>query len=51
MTLTQRNAGKDMAPLLRPRQSLSAERFSPYFTNLKSQPYNDPNSRTGGSNK
>ncbi|CAG9939309.1 unnamed protein product [Clonostachys rosea f. rosea IK726] len=50
MSLTQRNAGKDMAPLLRPRQSLSAERFSPYFTNLKSQPYNDPNSRTGGSN-
>ncbi|VUC36167.1 unnamed protein product [Clonostachys rosea] len=50
MSLTQGSAGKAMAPLLRPRQSLSAERFSPYFTNLKSQPYNDPNSRAGGSN-
>ncbi|KAJ4151403.1 hypothetical protein LMH87_012105 [Akanthomyces muscarius] len=32
-----------MAPVLRPRQSLSAERFTTYFKNLRSQPYSDPN--------
>ncbi|KAF4510496.1 hypothetical protein G6O67_002376 [Ophiocordyceps sinensis] len=36
-----------MAPILRPRQSLSRDRFSGYFANLKSQPYTDPNSSRG----
>ncbi|KJZ79125.1 hypothetical protein HIM_01276 [Hirsutella minnesotensis 3608] len=36
-----------MAPILRPRQSLAKDRFSAYFGNLKSQPYNDPNSSRG----
>ncbi|OAA79989.1 WD40/YVTN repeat-like-containing domain protein [Akanthomyces lecanii RCEF 1005] len=41
-----------MAPVLRPRQSLSAERFTTYFKNLRSQPYSDPNtSRAPGASK
>ncbi|KAJ6790102.1 hypothetical protein PWT90_02106 [Aphanocladium album] len=32
-----------MAPVLRPRQSLSKERFPTYFGSLRSQPYSDPN--------
>lgn len=40
-----------MAPILRPRQSLSAERFSPYFSHLRPQLYNDPNGSRSGSNK
>jgi THO complex subunit 3 len=31
-----------MAPVLRTRQSLSKDRFSGYFSGLKSQPYHDP---------
>ncbi|KAH7326672.1 WD40-repeat-containing domain protein [Stachybotrys elegans] len=38
-----------MAPVLRARQSLSKDRFSGYFANLRSQPYNDPNTSRGGS--
>ncbi|QPG99317.1 hypothetical protein C2857_001463 [Epichloe festucae Fl1] len=38
-----------MAPVLRARQSLSKDRFSSYFSSLRSQPYNDPNSTRGGS--
>ncbi|KAI9171969.1 hypothetical protein HJFPF1_01460 [Paramyrothecium foliicola] len=38
-----------MAPLLRARQSLSKDRFPGYFGNLRSQPYNDPNSSRGAS--
>ncbi|KAL7956293.1 WD40-repeat-containing domain protein [Trichoderma compactum] len=33
-----------MAPILRPRMSLSKDRFPTYFNNLRSQPYTDPNS-------
>ncbi|KAH6895186.1 WD40-repeat-containing domain protein [Thelonectria olida] len=36
-----------MPPVLRARQSLSKERFSDYFTNLRSQPYSDPNTSRG----
>lgn len=40
-----------MAPVLRPRQSLSKERFPTYFGSLRSQPYSDPNSsRAPGAN-
>ncbi|KAL6869003.1 hypothetical protein ACO1O0_000326 [Amphichorda felina] len=39
-----------MAPILRPRQSLAAEKFSPYFSNLRPQLYNDPNGSRSGSN-
>ncbi|RSM16436.1 hypothetical protein CEP52_000401 [Fusarium oligoseptatum] len=38
-----------MAPVLRARQSLSKDKFSSYFGNLRSQPYNDPNSSRGAS--
>ncbi|KAK3192728.1 hypothetical protein K4F52_001082 [Lecanicillium sp. MT-2017a] len=39
-----------MAPVLRLRQSLSKDRFPSYFSNLRSQPYSDPNSsRAAGS--
>ncbi|GAB0140085.1 hypothetical protein EsHS_00000722 [Epichloe bromicola] len=38
-----------MAPVLRARQSLSKDRFSSYFSSLRSQPYSDPNSTRGGS--
>ncbi|KAK3394550.1 WD40 repeat-containing protein [Podospora didyma] len=37
-----------MAPLLRPRYSLSKEKFSGYFGPLKSQPYTDAASTTRG---
>ncbi|KAF4998852.1 hypothetical protein FDECE_11695 [Fusarium decemcellulare] len=37
-----------MAPVLRARQSLSKDKFSSYFGNLRSQPYNDPNNSRGG---
>ncbi|QYS99226.1 WD_REPEATS_REGION domain-containing protein [Trichoderma simmonsii] len=33
-----------MAPILRPRMSLSKDRFPTYFNNLRSQPFTDPNS-------
>ncbi|KAM0563887.1 hypothetical protein ACHAPJ_000094 [Fusarium lateritium] len=36
-----------MAPVLRARQSLSKDKFSSYFGNLRSQPYNDPNNSRG----
>ncbi|ODA76596.1 hypothetical protein RJ55_07866 [Drechmeria coniospora] len=36
-----------MAPVLRPRQSLPKDKFSGYFTGLKSQPYTDLNSTRG----
>ncbi|KAF5237498.1 hypothetical protein FANTH_10785 [Fusarium anthophilum] len=36
-----------MAPVLRARQSLSKDKFSGYFGNLRSQPYNDPNNSRG----
>ncbi|KAF4494507.1 AAC-rich mRNA clone AAC3 [Fusarium agapanthi] len=36
-----------MAPVLRARQSLSRDKFSGYFGNLRSQPYNDPNNSRG----
>ncbi|KAK2591399.1 hypothetical protein QQS21_010905 [Conoideocrella luteorostrata] len=38
-----------MAPVLRARQSLPKDRFSSWFGNMRSQPYNDPNSIRGGS--
>ncbi|KEZ41809.1 hypothetical protein SAPIO_CDS6803 [Scedosporium apiospermum] len=37
-----------MAPVLRPRQSLSKDKFSAYFGNLKSTTYHDPSSTRGG---
>ncbi|PKS07874.1 hypothetical protein jhhlp_006482 [Lomentospora prolificans] len=37
-----------MAPLLRPRQSLSKDKFAPYFGALKSTTYHDPSAARGG---
>ncbi|SPN97813.1 related to AAC-rich mRNA clone AAC3 protein [Cephalotrichum gorgonifer] len=37
-----------MAPIVRPRQSLSKEKFSAYFGGLKSTTYHDPGSARGG---